>query len=101
MARPPCSYTLASEAHSSIGVVGLNPAAADLGIALSLAEERGLTAQLVQGPKRLVTSVSSQLCAWEFDLTNEALAKQKCCTRCGRRVFTPVSRIKAENHLVQ
>jgi hypothetical protein len=74
----PQGYILVAEAHNSTRVVDLSPA--DLGMALSLAEERGLTVQLVQGPKRLVTSSSSRLCAWEFDLANEALAKRACCT---------------------
>jgi hypothetical protein len=60
-------YTLAPEAHNSTRIADLSHA--DLGMALSLAEERGLTTQLVHGPKPLVTSVSSRLCAWEFGLT--------------------------------
>jgi len=95
----PQGYILVAEAHNSTRVVDLSPA--DLGMALSLAEERGLTVQLVQGPKRLVTSSSSRLCAWEFDLANEALAKRACCTRCGGRALTPVTRIEAENRSVQ
>ncbi len=92
-------YTLVAEAHNSIRVADLSPA--DLGMALSLAEERGLTVQLVQGPKRQVTSINSRLCAWEFFLANEALAKRACCTRCGGRALTPVTRIEAENRSVQ
>jgi hypothetical protein len=57
--------------------------------------------QLVQGQKWLVTSVSSRLCAWEFDLANEALAKRACCTRCGGRALTQVTRIEAEKRSVQ
>ena len=76
----PHGYTPVAVAHNSLRVEDLNPA--DLGRALSLAEERGLTAELVQGPKWLVTSVSSRLCAWEFDLASEALAKRACCTSC-------------------
>ena len=60
----PHGYTPVAVAHNSLRVEDLNPA--DLGRALSLAEERGLMAELVQalqGPKRLVTSVSSRLCA--------------------------------------
>jgi hypothetical protein len=55
----------------------------------------------VQGPKQLVTSVSSRFCAWEFDLANEALAKRACCTKCGGRALNPVTRIEAEKRLVQ
>ena len=48
----------------------------------------------------LVTSVSSRLCAWEFDLASEALAKRACCTSCGGRVLTPVTRKDAEKRSV-
>ncbi len=95
----PYGYTLVTEALNSIRVADLSPA--DLGMALSLAEKRGLTAQLVQGQKRLVTRVSSRLCAWEFDLASEALAERACCTRCGGRAFTLVTIIEAEKRLVQ
>ena len=90
----PHGYTPVAVAHNSLRVEDLNPD--DLGRALSLAEERGLTAELVQGPKWLVTSVSSRLCAWEFGLASEALAKRACCTSCRGRVLTPVSRIEEE-----
>jgi hypothetical protein len=93
------TFFLVTEAHNSTRVVDLRPA--HLGMALSLTEERGLTTQLVQGQKRLVTSVSSRLCAWEFDLANEALAKRACCTRCVGRAVTPVTRIEAEKRSVQ
>ena len=55
----------------------------------------------MQGPKWLVTSVSSRLCAWVFDLASEALAKRACCNSCGGRVLTPVTRIVAETRSVQ
>jgi hypothetical protein len=92
-------YAPVAETHNSIKAVDLSPD--DLGGAPSLSEERGLTAQLVKGPKRLVTSVGSRLCAWEFDLASEALAKRACCTSCGDRALTPVSVAQAENHSVQ
>ncbi len=92
----PQGYTLVTEAHNSIRVADLSPT--DLGMALSLAEEKGLTAH---GPKLLVTSVSSRLCVWEFDLANEALAKRACCTRCGGRAITLVTRIEAQKRSVQ
>ena len=58
-------YTPVAVAHNLLRAEDLKPA--DLGRALSLAEERGLMAELVQGPKRQVTSVSSRMCAWEID----------------------------------
>ena len=94
----PHGCTPVAVAHDSLRVEDFKPA--DLGRVLSLAEERGLMAQLVQGPKRLVTSVSSRLCAWESDLASEAVAKRACCTSCGGRVLTPVTRIAADNHSV-
>ena len=51
----PRGYTLVAEAHNSTRVVDLSPA--DLGMALSLAEERGLTVQRGVGEAGLLHQV--------------------------------------------